>query len=79
MVSKNLLKVDSHKMLEFKTCGNIYVDSIFFYLSDSDTVQLKVFGFNALNIIFWVARRHIPIKNNNISKEKNNLKTNLIQ
>ena len=51
MVSKNL-KVDSHKMLEFKTCGNIYVDSIFFYLSDSDTVQLKVFGFNALNIIF---------------------------
>ena len=51
MVSKSL-KADSHKMLEFKTCGNICVDSIFFYLSHSDIVQLKVFGFNAPNIIF---------------------------
>ena len=74
-VNKNL-KVDSHIVkwsgVEDLWQGLCSDGSLFFDLSNSDCG----FGFNALNLIFWIVRKDIPLKNKNISKEKKILNKN---
>ena len=80
MGNKNL-KADSHvdkwSGVEDLWKG-LYSDGLFFVVFSSQFLVLD-FGFNALNIIFWVMGKHIPVKNKSISKKKKRKKANMIQ